>query len=65
MGPDATGKLASVVLDGPKATTAPEAEEPAPSRAPIDLSDSKLSSVLDLGNLGGGPGLKARATGTA
>ncbi|KAF4955640.1 hypothetical protein FSARC_11810 [Fusarium sarcochroum] len=65
MGPDATGKLASAVLDGPQATTAPEAEEPAPSRAPIDLSDSKLSSVLDLGNLGGGSGLKARATGTA
>ncbi|KAJ4261538.1 hypothetical protein NW762_006965 [Fusarium torreyae] len=65
MGPDTTGKLASVVLDGPQATTAPEADESAPSRAPIDLSNSKLSSVLDLGNLGGGSGLKARATGTA
>ncbi|KAF5022101.1 hypothetical protein F66182_5847 [Fusarium sp. NRRL 66182] len=64
MEPDATPDLDSPALDAPEETAAPE-----PSSnfgAPIDLSDMKLSSVLDLGNLAGGSGpLKARATDTA
>ncbi|KAL4727353.1 hypothetical protein ACLX1H_006263 [Fusarium chlamydosporum] len=66
MGPDTTGAIAAPILDGTKPTgTADAGKAPAQTRAPIDLSDpSKLSSVLDLGNLGGGSGpLKARATG--
>ncbi|KAM0498791.1 hypothetical protein ACHAP8_006014 [Fusarium lateritium] len=65
VGPDTTGAIAAPVLDGTKPTTANSGNAPSQTRAPIDLSDpSKLSSVLDLGNLGGGAGpLKARATG--
>ncbi|EKJ74822.1 hypothetical protein FPSE_04996 [Fusarium pseudograminearum CS3096] len=66
MGPDTTGAIAAPALDGTRPTTATAGNGPSQTRAPIDLSDpSKLSSVLDLGNLGGGSGpLKARATGT-
>lgn len=66
MGPDTTGAIAAPILDGSNPTTTAAAEGPSKTRIPIDLSDpSKLSSVLDLGNLGGGGGgLKARATGT-
>ncbi|GKU19815.1 unnamed protein product [Fusarium langsethiae] len=65
MGPDTTGAIAAPALDGTRPTTANAGNAPSQTRAPIDLSDpSKLSSVLDLGNLGGGAGpLKARATG--
>ncbi|KAM0404990.1 hypothetical protein ACHAQC_000054 [Fusarium culmorum] len=65
MGPDTTGAIAAPALDGTRPTTATAGNGPSQTRAPIDLSDpSKLSSVLDLGNLGGGSGpLKARATG--
>ncbi|KAM0422822.1 hypothetical protein ACHAPD_001288 [Fusarium lateritium] len=65
VGPDTTGAIAAPVLDGTRPTTANSGNAPSQTRAPIDLSDpSKLSSVLDLGNLGGGAGpLKARATG--
>ncbi|KAF4986319.1 hypothetical protein FGRMN_10895 [Fusarium graminum] len=65
MGPDTTGAIAAPALDGNKPTTTAGAG-PLASKIPIDLSDpSKFSSVLDLGNLGGGgSGLKARATGT-
>lgn len=66
MGPDTTGAIAAPILDGSNPTTTAAAQGPSKTRIPIDLSDpSKLSSVLDLGNLGGGGGgLKARATGT-
>jgi hypothetical protein len=67
MGPDTTGAIAAPILDGSNPTTTAAAQGPSKSRVPIDLSDpSKLSSVLNLGNLGGGGGggLKARATGT-
>ncbi|KAF4953846.1 hypothetical protein FGADI_5638 [Fusarium gaditjirri] len=66
MGPDTTGRLAQPALDGTKPTTTANAESASRTRAPVDLSDpSKLSSVLNLGNLvGGNGGLKARATGT-
>ncbi|EWG50335.1 hypothetical protein FVEG_09582 [Fusarium verticillioides 7600] len=65
MGPDTTGRLAQPALDGTKPTTTANAESASRTRVPIDLSDpSKLSSVLNLGNLVGGNGaLKARATG--
>ncbi|KAJ4007121.1 hypothetical protein NW752_010541 [Fusarium irregulare] len=64
MGPDTTGAIAAPILDGTSPTTTGKA--PSQTRTPVDLSDpSKLSSVLDLGNLGGGSGpLKARATGS-